>query len=54
MVKMGFKLVTIANDVGLMVLAARAAVKEARGEGAGMPPLDASKPANPKTGATSG
>jgi len=54
MVKMGFKLVTIANEVSLMVLAARAAVKEARGEGAGLPPPDTSKPANPKTGATSG
>ena len=52
MVKMGFKLVTIANDVGLMVLAARAAVKEARGEGAGLPRPDTSKAANPKTGAT--
>ncbi len=31
MIDMGFKLVTIANDVGLMVMAARAAVKEARG-----------------------
>lgn len=31
MIGMGFKLVTIANDVGLMVNAARAAVKEARG-----------------------
>ncbi|HYZ33699.1 MAG TPA: aldolase/citrate lyase family protein [Crenalkalicoccus sp.] len=31
MIGMGFKLVTIANDVGLMMLAARAAVKEARG-----------------------
>ena len=51
---MGFKLVTIANDVGLMVMAARAAVKEARGEGPGLPQPDTSKPANPKTGATSG
>ncbi|MDI3306655.1 MAG: aldolase/citrate lyase family protein [Acetobacteraceae bacterium] len=31
MIDMGFKLVTIANDVGLMMMAARAAVKEARG-----------------------
>lgn len=31
MTKMGFKLVTIANEVSLMVQAARAAVKEARG-----------------------
>ncbi|MBX6373866.1 MAG: 2,4-dihydroxyhept-2-ene-1,7-dioic acid aldolase [Acetobacteraceae bacterium] len=31
MIKMGFKLVTIANDVALMVNAAKAAVKEARG-----------------------
>jgi 4-hydroxy-2-oxoheptanedioate aldolase len=31
MVKMGFKLVTIANDVGLMMNAAKAAVKTARG-----------------------
>jgi 4-hydroxy-2-oxoheptanedioate aldolase len=31
MIKMGFTLVTIANDVGLMVNAARAAVREARG-----------------------
>ena len=54
MVKMGFKLVTIANDVSLMVIAARAAAKEARGEGAGLPPPDTSKPANPKTGAASG
>lgn len=30
MIDMGFKLVTIANDVGLMMMAARAAVKEAR------------------------
>jgi 4-hydroxy-2-oxoheptanedioate aldolase len=54
MVKMGFKLVTIANEVSLMVLAARVAVKEARGEGAGLPPPDTSKPTNPKTGAASG
>jgi 4-hydroxy-2-oxoheptanedioate aldolase len=32
MIDMGFKLVTIANDVGLMMMAARAAVKEARGD----------------------
>jgi len=31
MIQKGFKLVTIANDVGLMVAAARGAVKEARG-----------------------
>jgi 4-hydroxy-2-oxoheptanedioate aldolase len=31
MVKMGFKMVTIANDVGLMMNAAKAAVKTARG-----------------------
>nr|WP_282961869.1 aldolase/citrate lyase family protein [Plastoroseomonas hellenica] len=31
MIKMGFKLVTIANDVGVMVAAAKAAVIEARG-----------------------
>lgn len=54
MTKMGFKLVTIANEVSLMVLAARAAVKEARGEGAGLPPPDTSKSTNPKTGAASG
>ena len=47
-------LVTIANEVSLMVLAARAAVKEARGEETGLPKPDPSKPANPKTGATSG
>ena len=54
MVKMGFKLVTIANEVSLMVQAARIAVKEARGEGAGLPPPDTSKATNPRTGATSG
>ena len=56
MVKKGFKLVTIANEVSLMVHAARVAVKEARGEGdgAGLPPPDTSKPTNPKTGAASG
>jgi 4-hydroxy-2-oxoheptanedioate aldolase len=52
MIDMGFKLVTIANDVGLMVQASRAAVKEARGEGPGLPPPDTSARANPKTGAT--
>lgn len=31
MIKMGFKLVTISNEVGLMVNAAKSAVKEARG-----------------------
>ncbi len=31
MIRMGFKLVTIANEVSLMVMASRAAVKEARG-----------------------
>ena len=31
MITMGFKLVTISNEVGLMVNAAKAAVKEARG-----------------------
>ena len=30
-IKMGFKLVTISNEVGLMVNAAKAAIKEARG-----------------------
>ncbi len=33
MIRMGFKLVTISNDVGIMVNAAKAAVKEARGGG---------------------
>jgi 4-hydroxy-2-oxoheptanedioate aldolase len=31
MIKMGFKLVTIANEVGLMVAAAKSAVKVAKG-----------------------
>ncbi len=32
MIKMGFKLVTISNEVGLMQVAAKAAVIEARGK----------------------
>ena len=54
MVDMGFKLVTIANEVSLMVMAARAAVKEARGEGGGLPKPDATRATNPRTGASSG
>jgi 4-hydroxy-2-oxoheptanedioate aldolase len=30
-IKMGFKLVTISNEIGILVNAAKAAVKEARG-----------------------
>jgi 4-hydroxy-2-oxoheptanedioate aldolase len=54
MVDMGFKLVTIANEVSLMVMAARAAVKEARGEGGGLPKPDTTRATNPRTGASSG
>ena len=54
MIEMGFKLVTIANEVSLMVVAARAAVKEARGDGPSLPLPDPREPTNPKTGTTTG